>query len=170
MDNTKIHRIASKKWMREAIPDEQKVSSDAHNVTQEFDLKDRHSDMPPRIVGDAKESMPATLRFFVGDDKEIQFDVVLNNELILGRKTSPNDRQVDVDLNPYDAKELGVSRHHAIIQAHRDRIAIKDFNSSNGTYINDYVLKPMFSYRLQDGDVVQLGKLKLTVEFLPDPS
>ena len=67
-------------------------------------------------------------------------------------------------------KELGVSRHHAIIQAHRDRIAIKDFNSSNGTYINDYVLKPMFSYRLQDGDVVQLGKLKLTVEFLPDPS
>lgn len=170
MDNTKIHRITGKKMMSESIPSQQKVGSDAYNVTQELDLKGRHSDMPPRYAEEAKESMPAALRFYVGDDKEIQFDVVLNNELILGRKTSMTDRQVDVDLAPYNAKELGVSRHHAIIQAHRDRIAIKDFNSSNGTFINDYVLKPMFSYRLQDGDVVQLGKLKLIVEFLSDPS
>jgi len=170
MDNTKIHRINSKKMRSEDLPGDEKAPTDAYNATQEFDLIDQHSDMPPRFAGDAEESMPAALRFYLGDDKAAWFDVVINNDLVLGRKTSPNDRQVDVDLNPYDAKELGVSRHHAIIQAHRDRIAIKDFNSSNGTYINDYVLKPMFSYRLQNGDVVQLGKLKLIVEFRQDPS
>lgn len=161
MDNTKIHRITGKS--------EYKVSSDSPNATQEFHLKERHSDMPPRYVGDAEETIPAALRFYVGDDKTNYFDVMVNNDLVIGRKKASDDRQVDIDLTQYKAQELGVSRHHAIIQAHRDRIAIKDFNSSNGTFINDYVLKPMFSYRLQDGDIVQLGKLKLTVEFLPDP-
>lgn len=170
MDNTKIHRIHSKKVSSEILPGDEKAPADAYHATQEFDLIEQHADMPPRFAGDGEQSMPAALRFYLGDDKADWFDIAIKNDLVLGRKTSANDRQVDVDLMPYGAKELGVSRHHAIIQVHRDRIAIKDFNSSNGTFINDYVLKPMFSYRLQNGDVVQLGKLKLIIEFLPDPS
>jgi pSer/pThr/pTyr-binding forkhead associated (FHA) protein len=134
--------------------------------TGQLTVSAKTEQMPPRIVDKATASLPENIQLIANHNDEVQvIEVRLSAHMVIGRKQHPLDRQVDIDLSAYDAQQMGVSRHHAIIQVTRDHIAIKDFNSTNGTYINGYVLKPMFGYSLRHGDVMQLGKLKLTVQF-----
>jgi FHA domain len=57
-----------------------------------------------------------------------------------------------------------VSRHHAVISHHPTKgLYLMDVGSSNGTWINRHRLQPSEQRWLQDGDVIQFGKL--TVEF-----
>ncbi len=58
-----------------------------------------------------------------------------------------------------------VSRCHAVIGYHPiHEFYITDLSSSNGTRVNHRQLVPSEQYRLQDGDLLQLGGLRL--EFL----
>jgi hypothetical protein len=57
-----------------------------------------------------------------------------------------------------------VSRCHAIINYHPFKgLSITDVGSSNGTWVNRNRLRPSEQRSLQDGDVIQFGKL--AVEF-----
>jgi FHA domain len=57
-----------------------------------------------------------------------------------------------------------VSRCHAVISQHPTKgLCLTDVGSSNGTWINRHRLQPSEQHLLQDGDVIQFGKL--TVEF-----
>ena len=112
-------------------------------------------------------SHPETIRFVL-DDLSGVMDAPLRNYMVLGRKVNNDDRQVDVDFSMMGGQQHGVSRYHAIIQISNDRISIKDFNSSNGTYLNGFILKPMFGYRLRHGDELVLGQLKMTVNFVTE--
>lgn len=132
--------------------------------TGQLTMSAKTEQMPPRIVAKANAPLPETIQLIANDSDQV-IEVRLSAHMVIGRKQSPIDRQVDIDLSAYEAQQMGVSRHHAILQVTRDHIAVKDFNSTNGTYINGYVLKPMFGYSLRHGDVMQLGKLKLTVQF-----
>ncbi|QPC84531.1 FHA domain-containing protein [Phototrophicus methaneseepsis] len=132
--------------------------------TQYLNMDTTHEQMPPRSPEQVHSVAPATIQFTVEGTSDTVM-MPLRNHMVLGRKQSPNDRQVDVDLSHLGARKMGVSRHHAIIQVTRDQVAIKDFNSTNGTFINGYILKPMFGYSLRHGDVIQLGLLKLLVHF-----
>ncbi len=86
------------------------------------------------------------------------------NEFTLGR-TSDNQPVIpDVDLGPYQAYTLGVSRLHAQIKRQQTGvITIMDLNSSNGTYLNGKKLPPQEAVPLSHGDVVALGKLKIQI-------
>lgn len=124
-------------------------------------------EMPPlRPTDDLDPAVPASLRFVL-EDMTAVLDVPVRNFLIVGRKDNGDDRQVDVDFAGFDGQKQGVSRYHAVIQVQNNRIHIKDYNSSNGTYLNNYYLKPMFNYRLRHGDELVLGRLKMTVHFVP---
>jgi hypothetical protein len=70
-----------------------------------------------------------------------------------------------IDLIPYHAYSLGVSRRHALIQPVEDGYAIQDLGSSNGTWVNGSSLEPRQVYPLHRGDHLQLGELVIFVYF-----
>lgn len=68
-----------------------------------------------------------------------------------------------IDLTPYNAGLLGVSRFHAIISRVNTRFHLKDMGSTNGTRINGVKIP---SYRLipfKSGDALRLGHLNILV-------
>lgn len=128
-----------------------------HGGTRE-PMQERHTDPLDLEV-------PHKLRFVFEDENMMVMEVPLRPYLILGRKVDQSDEQVDVDLNPFNGRDMGVSRYHAILQVSNNRVQIKDYDSTNGTYLNGFVLWPMHSYRLRHGDEISLGRLRMTVYF-----
>jgi pSer/pThr/pTyr-binding forkhead associated (FHA) protein len=90
----------------------------------------------------------------------------LSNSLVIGRTTMvPGDVGPDVGLNDFCAAQHGVSRQHIRIIRKRNVVYVSDLNSSNGTCLNGRPL-PRNCYRvLNSGDELQLGSLKLTLNF-----
>lgn len=91
---------------------------------------------------------------------------VRNDPLVLGRYDPESLKQPEIDLTKYDAHEDGVSRLHAELLLHDERVAIQDLNSRNGTYVNNEKLAPYIEHPLYDGDWVKLGRLKILINFL----
>ena len=85
--------------------------------------------------------------------------------IIFGRSAAGSLRQSDVDLTPYDAYEKGVSRIHAALDRDEAWLTLVDLGSSNGTRVNGLALRPHEPAVLQDSDVIQMGKLVLSVYF-----
>ena len=69
----------------------------------------------------------------------------------------------DINLDPYRAFEAGVSRIHAAIRLVDDQVLITDLGSGNGTRINGNRIEPNIPHPLKNGDLLNLGKLKLQV-------
>ena len=82
------------------------------------------------------------------------------------RLDTPDDDFIDVDFADMDAAAHGVSHEHAVVQVSRNQVFVKDFNSRNGTYINEQELLPMHEYPLSDGDELVLGQLRVKVQFI----
>jgi pSer/pThr/pTyr-binding forkhead associated (FHA) protein len=82
----------------------------------------------------------------------------------LGRPDTDNRVMPDVDLTPYDAQDLGVSRLHAAIERSRGTLLLVDLGSSNGTYLNGVRIPPHEARVLRHNDVICLGKLVLYVQ------
>jgi pSer/pThr/pTyr-binding forkhead associated (FHA) protein len=93
--------------------------------------------------------------------------LILNPEgsLMIGRADTTVLSASSVDLTPYDASELGVSRKHAVIERADNVISIRDLESANGTYLNGQRLHPKQSCLLRDGDKLRLGNLVMHVYF-----
>ncbi len=101
------------------------------------------------------------LRFL---DSDVVFPVPLNGpSVVLGRSISG--APVDVDLSPFRAAQLGVSRRHARIDRIRDALQITDLGSSNGTYLNRDKLVTGTPHTLRNRAVLQLGDMVVRVQF-----
>jgi len=87
-------------------------------------------------------------------------------EYILGREGA---EQVvpDLNLNPYGAREKGVSRVHAALRRDRAQVLLIDLGSTNGTRLNGKPLAAHQPVRVASGDEISLGKLVLMISFLP---
>jgi pSer/pThr/pTyr-binding forkhead associated (FHA) protein len=59
---------------------------------------------------------------------------------------------------------MGVSRRHARILKQGGMVVVEDMGSINGTFINGKRLDPYLPEVLNDGDILQLGKLKIEVK------
>jgi hypothetical protein len=70
-----------------------------------------------------------------------------------------------IDLTPFGAHELGVSRQHALLVANEQGYMIEDLASSNGTWLNTLMLSPYVRYEVRSCDRVQLGRLPLYIYF-----
>ncbi len=84
-------------------------------------------------------------------------------ELTFGRSTKGQTILPDIDLNPYDAYESGVSRLHANIKCNQHQTTIKDLGSANGTRLNGKKINPHEKHTLHHGDILTLGKLKIQI-------
>jgi hypothetical protein len=56
------------------------------------------------------------------------------------------------------------SREHAIIQKIKEDYYIKDLNSTNGTLLNEENLPKDKYVKLNQKDVIQIGRIKLTIK------
>ncbi len=83
----------------------------------------------------------------------------------LGRGAATLNRGYKIDLDDIPGATDGVSRQHAILTMIDGILHIKDYNSTNGTYIDKTELYPMRNYVLEDGDIVTLGKVQIKVRF-----
>ena len=88
----------------------------------------------------------------------------MEEEFILGR-TGEITTEPMVDLTGYEGFALGVSRRHARIKAAGEKYLLTDLNSSNGTWLNGQRLVPTKEYVMHSGSVIQLGRLKLVVNY-----
>ncbi len=86
--------------------------------------------------------------------------------LVIGRRDPDTGLAPDVDLEPFGAIELGVSRRHAAIRPqHDDTLMIEDLGSANATYLNGQRLVPYQPRVLRDGDELRLGRFVMRVYF-----
>jgi len=68
-----------------------------------------------------------------------------------------------LDLTPYGADNLGVSRKHALLEIQHNRLVVIDLGSVNGTAVNRMRLPANSAYALMHGDILELGDLKLQI-------
>jgi hypothetical protein len=87
------------------------------------------------------------------------------NRVVIGRRETSGLQQVHVDLTPYHAREMGVSRRHAVIYRMKNSLFMEDLNSANGSYLNGQRLVPGQPRLLRNGDELRLGKLCCYIEF-----
>ena len=78
--------------------------------------------------------------------------------------------QAAVDLTPYDALDLGVSRRHVKLYPSGANVFVVDLGSTNGTQINGEPLKENQLRKLANGDLLSLGKLEMVVRVIQGPA
>jgi hypothetical protein len=87
--------------------------------------------------------------------------LVQGTEMLVGREDPYSNTFPDVDLTPYGAEEKGVSRRHFKLTLAEGQYAIQDLGSTNYTFLNQQRLEPNVPVRLNDGDEIRAGRLKL---------
>jgi len=85
-------------------------------------------------------------------------------QIIFGREDVDDKTVVpDIDLEPFDAQDLGVSREHIALDAEIHPPTITDLDSYNGTFVNGERLTPQAPYTLTSGDEIRLGRLVIRI-------
>ncbi len=139
--------------------DTRNLNLDSHKsriASQEIKAIDRGMPRPWKVA----------LRIMQKENRLI-FD--MDRPMVIGRMDTEQDVFPDIDLGPYDADELGVSREHMMLKLDKERIVAVDQGSSNGTFLNNSRMRPNEEYPLRDGDEIQLGMMKVKVELLMNP-
>lgn len=83
--------------------------------------------------------------------------------VLVGRANGNTEPKVAVDLSPFNAHNLGVSRAHARFERAGSRLFIRDLGSTNGTWLNGKRLTAMNVYEIYHGDKVEFGRLSSTL-------
>ena len=86
-------------------------------------------------------------------------------QLIIGRASAMNAKPVNIDLTPYDAENLGISRNHAQLKCQDNLLLLMDLKSGNGTFVNETRLYPSEARVLRTGDEIRLGKMVIKIHF-----
>ena len=55
--------------------------------------------------------------------------------------------------------DRAISRHHAELRMTAEGVLLRDLNSTNGTFLNQYRLPPELPYPIKNGDEIQFGNL-----------
>jgi hypothetical protein len=86
-------------------------------------------------------------------------------EVVLGRSDPASGIAPELDLAPYAAYQMGISRKHAVIRRQSGQLYLIDLGSRNGTYVNSKKAEPHQLVKLHDGDELRLGKMLLHLFF-----
>ncbi|MBN2387635.1 MAG: FHA domain-containing protein [Anaerolineales bacterium] len=105
--------------------------------------------------------------YLAGDATPIA--VMFQDEFILGRPIDKAEEahkdDIIVDLRPYGALEMGVSRRHLKIRRSKDGYEAIDMGSINGSYVYEQRLIPHQPFALFNGALIRMGNLRLFITF-----
>jgi pSer/pThr/pTyr-binding forkhead associated (FHA) protein len=113
----------------------------------------------PAPPADASDSKVALLVL----DNSVAIHIRGREEFTLGRSTKGQTIIPDIDLNPFNAYEAGVSRLHANLTIAGGNVFIHDLGSANGTHLNGRRIDPHVEQPIQHGDILTFGQLKVQV-------
>jgi hypothetical protein len=111
--------------------------------TKQFDQSDQYT--PPTL---SNHLAIDHFKFLVRENGGI-IQAACRDQLIIGRRGSMT--HVDVDLADFEARDLGVSRNHCMLEFTGDRVLVRDMESVNGTFLNGQQLSPMRGYEVNHG-------------------
>lgn len=109
---------------------------------------------------------PWRLLLQIGGENRTTLGVTIQETMLVGREDAKSGRVPEIDFAPFDGLHSGVSRNHAIITYEDGALFVEDLNSTNGTRINGFQLKPHRVYRLRDGDEMEFGRLRVVLRFV----
>jgi hypothetical protein len=89
---------------------------------------------------------------------------------VLGRADPFSAFRPDLDFSSYGGMRYGVSRRHALVRPGEYGLYLIDQNSTNGTWVNGQRLSPGRDFLLTDGDVIELGALRMTLRIIQAPA
>ncbi|MGQ9585742.1 MAG: FHA domain-containing protein [Anaerolineae bacterium] len=124
--------------------------------TSEVGQRTRFPQTPVRAA--ARPKNPAQLVLSISGD-EVVLPLPLQKKWVLGRGEVARGHAPDVDLDPYRAYDMGVSRQHAVLWQEGDSFCLEDLSSRNGTFVNGRRLDPFQAEPVDHGDEVRLGTL-----------
>lgn len=113
--------------------------------------------------GNAFLGKRAQLSLKVEGHNDAPVQVTIKDQIVLGRVSQNSDETPDLDLAPFNAAQLGVSRRHAVITKEGNMLKVADLSSMNGTYLNGMQLRSNQPRVLRTGDKLNLGQLVLIV-------
>jgi pSer/pThr/pTyr-binding forkhead associated (FHA) protein len=128
----------------------------------------RGFETPPDLADFQKRLPSGTLALLIQNKKE---PIIFRNvrELILGR-IPEDETETFLDLTPYSAYQLGVSRQHARITHVGKKYILEDIGSTNGTWVNSRRLGAGETCILCLNDVIDLGHFRIRVSLPADDS
>ena len=95
-----------------------------------------------------------------GEKKEKRFDFTVGQSLSVGR----------ISANAFILDDASVSKSHASLAVGGDgSLSVADTGSTNGTFINDERIAYGKAMRLEEGDKVKFGTVKVAFEHVPRP-
>jgi len=110
----------------------------------------------------SKQALSSDLALYLIEAKQT-LQLAGRAEYTLGRIAEGQPILPDVDLSPFDAYAQGVSRLHAALKINKNRVAIMDLGSSNGTRVNGQKIVPHVDYPISHNDQIALGKLRIQI-------
>ena len=111
-------------------------------------LKRRRGPKPPKVAAARAQKVADDAPGLVLEGGR---RVAVGAELVIGR------RKADLALD-----DSQVSRRHAVVRPIEGGMEIEDLGSANGTTVNGEAIKT--AQRLRNGDVVQIGRVRLTAQ------
>lgn len=138
--------------------------------TRRLDNPDEPQVMPTDALNEVRDEVaPWVIELrIVGTPSVVQAHV--NGVLMIGRRDPKSNTFPEIDLDKYGGYASGVSRKHAVIYQHQNRLMLRDLGSANGTVLNDYKLEEGKGYRLQHGDTISVGRMRMQLFFAVMPS
>lgn len=103
------------------------------------------------------------IRLIIGESKR-EVEIFLNKFISLGRIDPAANIYPEIDLSEEGSLAKSVSRRHVGIYNEHGTIVIEDQASINGTFVNGTRLAPYLPEALNDGDLLQLGRLLIKVK------
>ncbi|HOA22789.1 MAG: FHA domain-containing protein [Aggregatilineales bacterium] len=115
-----------------------------------------------------REPWRVRLELYV-QQKPMHLGLDLYGDVVLGRgKSKPG--LIVVDLDEYNALELGVSRQHLLLRPTARHLFAIDQGSTNGTTINSMPLGRGMARALADEDLINLGNMVLMIHIVKRPN
>jgi hypothetical protein len=121
------------------------------------------------VGGGQREAAPEALAVDAGGEQPflviassgVEIPLPQGTEVLVGREDPYSNVFPDVDLSPHDGEEAGVSRRHFKLTLAEGRYAVQDLGSTNYTWVNQRRLEPDTPTRVEDGDEIRAGRLKM---------
>ncbi len=126
------------------------------NVSPKVSFTDQATQAPSHLL----------LQIAQDDGSTISIGAEVKQKLVIGRGDPSSENPPDIDLTPFNAQHMGVSREHAFIVKNEGQLHFIDNHSRNNSYLNGKKVEPDHDYALKDGDKIELGRLHVTIYFI----
>lgn len=99
--------------------------------------------------------------------EKVPIPLEVYDDISIGR--SHGEIRVDLDLTPYRALEMGVSRIHARLRPTRENLLIFDQHSTNGTFCNFKNATATEPLPIANNDIITFGVLNFQLKIVRHP-